>query len=168
MQTMKCVHTGLPMVMCGHCNGTHALDIDPITGMAQDEEPHKGKGVWKGKGQATGVMGVDKTVVTNNRFDTMRGRSGWARSNSMRTLASSGFDCLGDIDLQALEAVKALLGAGYIEPEPIEGIGVGLGDKPPKNRQSNRPKEPVIGHARSSGRAGNVLYSRKKAATDRQ
>lgn len=68
----KCYHTGLPMNMCGHCNGTHGLEIEPFTGRRrEDETPRlvkmRGKVEWRGLGQ-----NIPRETATRSVLETRK------------------------------------------------------------------------------------------------
>lgn len=52
-----CAHTGLPRVMCGHCNGSHGVEADFHPRRREEDEPRlvkmRGKVEWRGIGRST-------------------------------------------------------------------------------------------------------------------
>ena len=62
---MKCYHTGLPQSMCGHCNNSHALEVEPFRGMRPDDTPRLVHGVWQGRGQSFDVVSSKSMGLTN-------------------------------------------------------------------------------------------------------
>lgn len=90
---MKCPHTGLPRVMCGHCNGSNATVAEPFTGRReQDEEPRFRKGrdsaEWVGYGQSVGQAGVSVRLQDAAQVGMRRGfTSPWSEENARKLLA---------------------------------------------------------------------------------
>lgn len=166
---MRCNHTGLPTSMCGHCNGSSALVVDPITGMRQDEEPHQVKGVWKGMGRSMGDVGsqpLAQSIQEDARFDAMRGKSDWAKANRERTLKGAE-DVVAGLKMWGPEiAVIASLGIARL-PAPTQGVPANV-DKQVAYKPNHFiiPKPPkyakgVCGHARKQGKAATLLYRRR-------
>lgn len=167
---MRCSHTGLPVVMCGHCNGSSALVVDPITGMRQDEEPHQVKGVWKGMGRSMGDVGsqpLAQSIQGDARFDAMRGKSDWARANRERTLKGAE-DVVAGLKVWGHEiATIASLGIRLTPVQPMGKAPANV-DKQVAYKPNHFiiPKPPtfakgVCGHARKQGKAATLLYRRR-------
>lgn len=93
-----CTHTGLDTRMCGHCNGSHPLEVPPFAGRRpEDEHPRKvalrGKVEWRGKGESI----MDKPAIPSSGLmaavglpphscTRAPGFSTWGRENLMRSL----------------------------------------------------------------------------------
>lgn len=89
---MRCSHTGLPAMMCAHCNGVTGLVREPFRGVRPDEEPRLFKGrdkvEWKGIGRSLGSAGdVRLTPLYKGSCVRRVGTSAWAQENILRSAA---------------------------------------------------------------------------------
>lgn len=86
MAYAKCYHTGLPMSMCGHCNGTSALVVEPPSVYAV--KPHEKLG-QPTHGHAVRPSALRDAVRAASHY-TKPARSEWARTNIARSLRDMG------------------------------------------------------------------------------
>lgn len=91
--TFKCSHTGLPKAMCGHCNGTRALEVEAFRGRAVDETPRfvkgRDKAEWQGIGQNldhSGSAMAQRAALES--FHKPKGVSPWVLAQSLKTLTA--------------------------------------------------------------------------------
>lgn len=181
MAFATCFHTGLPMNMCGHCNGTRPIEKDPFTGgMRVDETPRLQKGrdsaKWVGLGEhqpESGAMtpGLASAATALPRFDGMQGKSQWARDNALRSM----MDYVRTVGFIPIPTFDGPVHVDAASPEPVGRRETLLhprtgnlttavrvnGDcetrtAPPKNTTRPIPAKPnyeVCGHARTKRNA---------------
>lgn len=88
----KCMFTGLPAQMCGHCSKTHALEHPAFHPQMQDDTPRFVKGrdsaKWTGLGRSTGCagsMGARCAASEMSRRGTWSVKTTWGIEQILKT-----------------------------------------------------------------------------------
>lgn len=171
---MKCYHTGLPQNMCGHCNGTQPLQVEPFGGMRPNDEPRRLHGEWVGRGQSTGGRDVNpmrlQAALVGSSPYVRAPFSVWGIQNMMRSVTDicASLSPTAIIQLAALGELKNLPVEAPQHPVipgskwiPVEADSE-VTRKAPTHKWLVGPKAPTIKHARDMGRA-----AARRSATDR-
>lgn len=160
---MSCPHTGLPQNMCGHCNGTHPLAVEPFGGMRPDDEPRLLHGKWVGKGQSTGGLAINPVklhaALIGSSIHIHAPRSQWAMDNMLRSLAGAARHVSPEA-IRALARVKLPANQPSVgKPAVVDSNRVWVPieadaevtRKSPPTKWNVKPPTQTIKHARSAG-----------------
>lgn len=153
MMPGACTHTGLPQSMCGHCNGTRALEKPDFLSRGLDDAPQfikgRDKAEWRGSGRSTGNVGgmqARSASAAGSYRGPWRPKSAWAQAQIIRTIE----DLPLDVQMIVAEAREEnrqrrldVLMHGVDNPETTHAgrsiIGCKTTAAPPKNRKPAIP-----------------------------
>lgn len=171
----KCYHTGLPQSMCGHCNGTHPLEVEPFGGRPQDDEPHRIKGVWKGRGQTLGTLAVNpmrlQSALVGSSPYVRAPFSDWGREQAMRDMVEAAsrlkpaalagiakIEPPANVKIEDAPARPLKPWSRWIRPEQ----SVEVTKNAPPRKWNVKPPEQTIKHAKDPGRSASRATSKDR------